>query len=722
VRCQVIPLPEGAFVLRTTEEDPMHKPDARSLRNVAIIGSRGAGKTSLAEAMSFTAGAMRTLGSVPEGTTLSDFEPEEIKHGSSVSTSLLRCGWNHCTINLLDTPGALSLIGEPVAALQAADAVILVVNPSSGIRGDLAKFYSYVKARHLPCLMFVNEQEKGTASIEDLLVACRRDLDVTALPVSCRMEEGSDDQGVIDLLKQTVVHSSCDQAKWEEQPVLPDAETMLADARKRVLETAAEADDETLERYLSAGELSPTELMQGLRHRVQAEEIVPVLVGSATKNRGVVPLLNAIVDLLPSPADRDNHLIPQGVHPTTKAEVKRPADSSQPFSGLVFKTVIDPFVGRLSFVRVFSGSLHADHPVFNASRQIKEKGGHLFTLLGKQHTTVTSAEAGDIVAVGKLKDAQTGDTLCDEQHPICYPWPKLPRPVISFAIEPKSTVESDKVSLGLHKLMEEDPTLEFTRNAETKEMVLSAIGQWHLDMALEKLCRKYGAEVLVHRPKIPYHETIQVSARAQGKYKKQTGGHGQYGDCWLELAPAARGEGFLFENRVVGGVIPRNFIPAIEKGVTEAMQHGTLAGYPVVDVRVAVYDGSYHTVDSSDMSFKIAGSMAFKQAMESAHPILLEPMMTVEVEASVDHIGAVIGDLNARRGRILQVEGKGRADVVTALVPLAEMTTYATSLNGLTGGAGSFSMEFGRYDEVPRDQAGKIIEEARTTKPHALAH
>ncbi|WP_455389049.1 elongation factor G, partial [Petrachloros mirabilis] len=394
----------------------------------------------------------------------------------------------------------------------------------------------------------------------------------------------------------------------------------------------------------------------------------------------------------------------------------------QSFSGIIFKTIIDPFVGRLSYLRVLSGTLHADSVIFNATRKIKEKGGHLYTLLGKQHTGVTSAEAGDIVAIGKLKDAQTGDTLCDEHDPICYPWPKLPRPVHTFAVEPKSSADIDKVSLGLHKLIEEDPTLEFSRNADTKEMVLSGMSQLHLDLALEKLRRKYGAEVVIHTPKIPYRETIRASAQAQGKYKKQTGGHGQYGDCWLELAPLPRGEGFAFENRVVGGVIPRNFIPAVEKGVVEAMHHGALAGFPVVDVRVAVYDGSYHVVDSSEMSFKIAGSMAFKKAMETAQPVLLEPMMTVEVDAPADHIGAVIGDLNARRGRILHVEAKGHAEVVTALVPLAEIMTYTTTLNSLTGGGGSYVMELARYDEVPREVAAKIVEEASASRQAVAAH
>jgi elongation factor G len=700
----------------------MNEPGARSLRNVAVIANRGAGKTSLAEAILFTTGMIPALGSVTQGTTVSDFEPEEIHHRSSVSTSLLRCSWNQTVINLLDTPGALSLLGEAIAALQAVDAVIVVLNPASGIRSELVRLWSYVQALRLPCMIFVNEQEKESGSLEDVLAACHRDLDLTPLPMSCVRKEGSQWVGVVEFLSETAIHSRPDNAKWHQQSLSGGADATVAiEARKRIQEAAAECDDQLLERYLSGGELSAADILRGLRAGLQAGTVVPLYRGSALKNIGIVPLLNAIVDLLPSPGERADRrpLTGQGAN---GEEATRAATAEAPFSGVIFKTIIDPFVGRLSYVRIYSGSLQADSLLYNATRHIKEKSGHLYQLLGKKHTAIGGAAAGDIVAVGKLKDAQTGDTLCEEAHPIVFSWPTLPKPVLSFAIEPKSSAEIDKVSLGLHKLIEEDPTLGFTRNADTKEMVLSGTGQVHLDLALEKLQRKYGAVVVIHTPKIPYRETIRATAQAQGKYKKQTGGHGQYGDCWLELTPAPRGEGFTFANRVVGGVIPRNFIPAVEKGVVEAMQHGTLAGFPVVDVRVAVYDGSYHVVDSSEMSFKIAGSMAFKKAMEGAHPVLLEPMMTVEVEAPAAHIGAVIGDLNGRRGRILHVEARGHAELVRALVPLSEIMTYTTTLNSLTGGGGSYAMELARYDEVPREVAAKIVEDAKVGKQAVAAH
>ena len=692
-----------------------------SLRNVALISSAGAGKTSLAEAMLFAAGAVPHLGSIAQGTTVSDFEPEELHRRSSVSTSLLRCSWNHTIINLVDPPGALNLLGEPVMAVRAVDAVILVMGASSGIRSELVRIWSRVKTLGLPCLLFLNELDKDSVSLDDVATLCQRDLGIMPLPMSLPFGRGAQLEGVLDLLQQSVITSRAETATFQQLPIPEKERTLVTDARKRVQEGVAEQDDRLLEQYLALGELTQEELIDGLRLGVQAGTIIPIYCGSAIKNIGIVPLLNAIVDFLPSPMDRAARAPLEGLHPDTGEAVKRRAVTEDPFSGIVFKTLIDPFVGRLSYLRVLSGVLHADSTVFNSSRGSKEKSGHLYTLLGKKHTAVPLAGAGEIVAIGKLKDTQTGDTLSDEHAPICYPKTVLPRPVVSFAIEPKSTADIEKISLGLHKLIEEDPTLEFSRHADTKEMVLSGMGQVHIDLALEKLRRKYGAEVVVHMPKIPYRETIRATAQAQGKYKKQTGGHGQYGDCWLELAPLPRGEGFKFENKVVGGAIPRNFIPAVEKGVVEAMHHGSLAGFPVVDCRVAVYDGSYHAVDSSEMAFKIAASMGLKKALEAAHAVLLEPIMTVEVEAPADNIGGVIGDLNARRGRILHVEAKDQTELITAFVPMAELLTYATALNSFTAGRGSYAMEFARYDEVPRELVVRIVESLKV-ETHAAAH
>jgi elongation factor G len=691
------------------------------LRNVAIISSAGAGKTSLAEAMLFTAGAVPHLGSIAQGTTVSDFEPEELHRRSSVSTSLLRCPWNHTTVNLVDPPGALNLLGEAVMALQAVDAVILVVSASSGIRSELSRIWSRVTVLGLPCLLFLNELDKEGASLDGMIAMCQRDLGIMPLPMSLPVGSGAQLEGVLDLLHPLVVSSRSESRTIQEAPIPEQTKAVVEGARRRIQEAAAECDDRLLEQYLAVGELTHENLIDGLRLGVQARTIIPLYAGSAIKNIGIVPLFNAIVDFLPSPMDRAAKTPLQGLHPDTGEAVRRRAVHEDPFSGIVFKTLIDPFVGRLSYLRVVSGVVRADSTVYNSSQGSTEKSGHLYTVLGKKHTVVPSAGAGEIVAIGKLKDTQTGDTLCDEHAPVCYPKTVLPRPVLSFAIEPKSSADIEKVSLGLHKLIEEDPTLEFSRHADTKEMVLSGMGQLHIDLALEKLKRKYGAEVVLHRPKIPYRETIRTTAQAQGKYKKQTGGHGQYGDCWLELVPLPRGGGFKFENKVVGGAIPRNFIPAVEKGVVEAMHHGCLAGFPVVDCRVAVYDGSYHTVDSSEMAFKVAASMGFKKALEEAHAVLLEPVMTVEIEAPADHIGGVIGDVNARRGRILHVEAKDQTEQITALVPMAELLTYATTLNSLTAGRGSYTLEFARYDEVPRELAVRIVE-AHKAETHAPAH
>lgn len=699
----------------------MNERHRESLRNVVLISSAGAGKTSLAEAMLFATGAVPHLGSIALGTTVSDFEPEELHRRSSVNTSLLRCSWNHTTINLIDPPGLLSMPGETALALRAADAVILVVGASSGIRSDLTRAWSRITALGLPCLLFLNEMDKSDASLDGVAAICQRDLGIVPLPISLPYGRGAQLEGTLDLLQQRVITSGTEIPAFQQLAIPDNARTVMEDARKAVQEVVAERDDRLLEQYLAGEELTQEDLMNGLRLGVQAGTIVPLYSGSAIKNIGIVPLLNGIVDFLPSPMDRAPNVPLKGLHPDTGETVSRRAVHEDPFSGIVFKTLIDPFVGRLSYLRILSGVLHADSLVFNSSQNRKEKSGHLYWVLGKKHTVVPSAEAGEIVAVGKLKDTQTGDTLCDEHALICYPKAALPKPVLSFAILPKSNADMEKISLGLHKLIEEDPTLEFSRHVDTKEMVLSGTGQLHIDLALEKLHRKYGAEVTIHAPKIPYRETIRTTSQAQGKYKKQTGGHGQYADCWLELSPLARGEGFKFESKVIGGAIPRNFIPAVEKGAVDAMQHGSLAGFPLVDCRVAVYDGSYHPVDSSEMAFKIAASMGFKKAVESAHPVLLEPMMTVEVEAPADHIGSVIGDLNARRGRILHVEARDQTEQITALVPMSELLTYSTALNSLTAGRGSYAMEFTRYDEVSPELAVRIIE-AQKTETHAAAH
>jgi elongation factor G len=694
----------------------MAEPTGDALRNVAVVGSTGAGKTSLVEALLYTAGAVPAMGTVAAGTTVCDFEPEEVHHKVSLSTAVAHFRWKDTTINLIDAPGALSFQAEANAALRAADAVLVVIGASSGIRTELEKLWATIAELELPALLFVNELDKERTTLQGVLEECEKVLEIKPIPIAIPVGSGPDLSGVADLVARGVVRPVKDSPKLQRADIPSDLAGQEEEARKKLIEAAAETDDQLLEKYLSEGNLSAEEIFKGLKTGTQARAVVPAVCGSATRNIGTSVLLDAVVAYLPTPAERAARRALAGVHPHSNEPVTRQASPSDPLSGYVFKTIIDPFLGRLTYVRVLSGSLGADAGFFNANRTVREKGGHLFHILGKKYNPTAVLGAGEIGAIGKLKDTQTGDTICDEHHPIQYPGLSLGRPVMSYALEPKSKADIDKVSLGLHKLVEEDPSLEFVRNAETKEMILSGMGQLHVDVTFEKLRRKYGVEVNIHTPKVPYKETIRKMAQAQGKYKKQTGGHGQYGDCWLQLDPLPRGKGFEFENKIVGGAIPRNFIPAVEKGVVEAMHEGILAGFPVVDIRVSVYDGSYHTVDSSEMAFKIAASMGFKKAMESAHPVLLEPIMTVEVGSPEDCLGAVIGDLNSRRGRILGITTKGHNQLVKAHVPLAEMLKYAPSLNSITGGRGSYMMDFFAYEEMPKEQASRVIEEQKNAK------
>jgi elongation factor G len=691
-----------------------------TIRNIAVVSAAGAGKTSLVEALLYTAGAIPVMGSVASGNTVSDFEPEEIHRKVSVSTSVAHFSWKGVTFNLLDTPGAPSFQGEARLALRAVDGVLIVLGAASGLRTELEKLWSTITDLQLPCLLFVNELDKERTAMEPVLKACEETLEIRTVPVTIPIGSEGRLEGVAQIIEGAAYRPVAGNAKAVKGEVPADLRSRVVEARKKLVESAAETDDQLVEKYLAQSDLAEADILQGLTAGTGARKFMPVFCGSAIRNVGTVPLLDALAAYLPSPVEAARLRPVKGTDPHTGEEVARVPAAAEPFSAYVFKTLIDPFAGHLTYLRVMSGTLQADAPFFNASRRAKEKGGHLFTILGKKYLPVQQAGAGEIVAIAKLKETQTGDTVCDEKHPILFPRVALPKPVFSFALEPKAKSDIEKVSVGLHKLVEEDPTLEFIRNPETKEMVLGGMGQLHVDVTFEKLRRKYGVEVDIHVPKVPYKETIRKMAQAQGKYKKQTGGHGQYGDCWLQVDPLARGGGFEFVSKIVGGAIPRNFIPAIEKGVVEAMHEGGLAGFPVVDVRVTVYDGSHHVVDSSEMSFKIAASMGFKKAMEQALPVLLEPIMHVEVVTPDDAVGAVIGDLNARRGRIIGVTAKGHAEMIEAAVPLAEMLTYAPMLNSITGGRATYGMEFSAYEEVPKELAARVIEEHKAAR-HAMA-
>ncbi len=683
------------------------------IRNVAFASYPGAGKTSLCEALALTTGAIPALGNVPQGNTISDFEPEEIHRHHSVSSALFQLEWQGTRMNFIDTPGILDFSFEVKSALRAVDGVVLVVGASTGLRSEIEKVWDVIQALELPCLLFINEMDKADTDIQAILEEFQKNLECRGAVLTTPVKERETLTGVVDLLSQKLISQTASSSKFQRVEVPSSHQETVDEARRQLAEQVAETNDQLVEKYLTQGDLSDEDLIDGLTMGTLERKVVPVLCGSATENIGTVPLLEAVQRFLPSPEDRASLHPLAGTHPESKEECHRKASKEEPFSAFVFKSTIDPFMGRLSYFRVLSGTLPADSGFYNSSRQSKEKGGHLFLSLGKKHTQVGQVGAGDIVAIGKLKDTQTGDTICEEKHPITYPPFKLTRPVMSYALEVKSKNDIDKVSLGLHKLVEEDPSLEFLRNEETKEMLLSGVGQTHIDTTLEKLRRKYGVEVNLNMPKVPYRETIHKMAQAQGKYKKQTGGHGQYGDCWLQIDPLPRGGGFEFHNKIVGGVIPRNFIPAVEKGVLEALNHGIIGGYPVVDISVTVYDGSHHPVDSSEMAFKVAGSMGIKKAMESAQPTLLEPIMSVEVTVPDDLVGTVIGDLNSRRGRIQGMAAKGHNEIVKAHVPLGEMLKYAPALTSLTAGKGSYVMEVYGYEEVPKELVTRLVDDQK---------
>lgn len=685
----------------------------KGIRNVAIASYPGAGKTSLCEALALTTGAISDLGHVLQGNTVGDFEPEEIHRHHSISSSLFQVEWQGTRVNILDTPGTLDFSFEVKSSLRAVDGVVLVVGASTGLRSELEKVWDLIQDLELPCLIFINELDKAESNLKPILEEIQKSLECRCATLAIPIREGGTLTGVVDLLTQQVISQTPSHSKVQKAAIPADFQEAVAEARRELTEQVAETNDQLVEKYLEQGDLSDENLNDGLTLGTLERKIVPVLCGSATENMGTALLLDAIQRFLPSPEERASLHPLVGLHPESKEECQRQADRQEPFSAFVFKSTIDPFMGRLSYFRVLSGTLPADSGFYNSSRQSKEKGGHLFLSLGKKHTQTGQVGAGDIVAIGKLKDTQTGDTICDEKHQIVYSPFKLSRPVMSYALEVKSKNDIDKVSLGLHKLVEEDPSLEFLRNEETKEMLLSGVGQTHIDTTLEKLRRKYGVEVNLNMPKVPYRETIHQMAQAQGKYKKQTGGHGQYGDCWLQVEPLQRGGGFEFHNKIVGGVIPRNFIPAVEKGVVEALNHGIIGGYPVVDVSVTVYDGSHHPVDSSEMAFKVAGSMALKKAMESAQPALLEPVMSVEVTVPDDLVGTVIGDLNSRRGRIQGMAAKGHHEIVKAHVPLSEMLKYAPALTSLTAGKGTYVMEIYGYEEVPKELVTRLVEDQK---------
>jgi len=683
------------------------------LHNVGILGQGGSGKTSLGEAMLFAAGASQRLGRVQDGTTVLDYEPEEIKHHVSISTAFHSLSWKKHALSLIDTPGYAAFLADSINCMRAFGSAVFMLNPSVGLRVESERLWARANENRISRLLFAakmdHEQDNASERINAMLQILEAKGVYLQLPVG--VEAGF--KGVVDLLAMKAYIYEGDSGKFAESEIPGDLKNAAAEARQQLLENVSEIDDELLEKYLDGKDLSVEEVKKALREGTRQGKLFPILYGSATRQIGIAQLLDAIADYLPAPAEEGEM---EGNNPVTGEVEKRPQDPSAPFSAYVFKTISDPFAGKLSVMRVVSGKIASDMTCYVPNKQAKEKVGHMFRLEGKKQDGVKEASAGEIVAAAKLKEVTTGDTLCDERAPIQYDGPARFAPVISFALEPKTKADEEKVPQGLHRMMEEDQTIELHRDEETRDFILSGMGQQHIEIIVEKLKRKYGAEVVLKAPKVPYKETIRGSASAQGRLKKQTGGRGQFGDTWIKVEPRPHGAGFEFVDEVVGGAIPRNYIPAVEKGVREAMAVGYLAGYPMVDVRVTLYDGSYHDVDSSDMAFKIAGSLGFKNAVEKAKPVLLEPIMNMEVTVPDECMGDVIGDLNSRRGKVLGMDTKGHSQVIKSRVPMAEVLKYAPDLRSITSGRGEFQMEFSHYEEVPPHLSEKVIKEAKARK------
>ncbi len=686
-----------------------------NIRNVALIAHSGAGKTSLTEAILFNAGAIDRMGSVEAGNTTTDFEPEEIARKISVSSSLCYCDWKGIRLNLIDTPGFINFIEDTRGCLRVADGVIAVVCAVSGVKAETKKIWGHVTEYCIPTIIFINKLNKESANFYSTIEEVRGAFGLEPIALQIPIGEGEQFKGIVDLISMKgYIYKD---GKASEADIPSELTGQVEEYRKKLVERIAETDDTLLEKYLEGEELTASELLKGIKEGSLSRKFLPVVCGSAIGNIAIPQLMDTILLCLPSPVDKSSLAPLKALNKKSGAEIEIKPLATEPFAGYVFKSIADPYAGKFSLFRVFSGVLKADSTVLNSSTETKERIGQIFYLLGKKHLPAQSVGSGELAAVVKLKDTNAGDTLCDEQNPLLFERVKFAEPIISYAISPKTKGDEEKVSVGLQRILEEDPTLKFIRDEESKEMILSGMGQVHLEVALERLKRKFGVEVVMNTPKIPYRETIRASAKTQGKYKKQSGGRGQYGDCWIEIEPLQRGEGYEFMDKIVGGAIPQQYRPAVEKGIVETMKEGILAGYPIVDLRVTLYDGSYHTVDSSEMAFKIAGSMALKKSFMDAKPVLLEPIMKAEIIAPDDTLGSVIGDLNSKRGKVQGVEPQtGGSQKITASVPMAEMLTYANQLHSITSGRGLYSMEFSHYEEVPAHISQKIIAEKQKKK------
>jgi len=684
----------------------MKEYQTEQLRNIAFLSHGSAGKTSLAEALLFDTGAINRLGKVDEGTTVSDYDEEEIRRHISLSTSVVPCEWNGYKINVLDTPGYLDFVGEVKGAVRVADGALILLDAASGVEVGTDLVWGYADEQNLPRLVFVNKMDRENANFKRCLDALKEKFEADFIPIQLPIGSQADFVGLVDLIAVKAYRGS----QAEEGEIPASLQDKIDDYRLQLIEAAAESEDELIVKYLEEEELTEEEIRRGLKARIADGSLVPVLCGSATANIGVQPLLQAIIEYLPSPAEGKEIV---GTSPATGEEETLEPNELSPLAVLAFKNLADPYVGKLTYFRVYSGLMESDSRVFNSRSGEMERIGQLYILRGKDQIPTASVRSGDIGAVAKLGNTSTGDTLCDKGHPIVLSPPIFPSPVFSVAVHPKTKSDLDKMSTTLARLTEEDPTLQVAREPSTNQTILSGMGESHVDIATRRLLQKFGVNITTSVPKVPYRETITKTTSAQGRHKKQTGGRGQFGDVFIRFEPLPRDSGFEFVDEIRGGAVPNSYIPAVEKGLREIVEKGVLAGYPTTDFRAALYDGSFHTVDSSEIAFKLAAHLAFKKGIPDASPVLLEPIMNFTITIPEGFTGDVLGDLNSRRARVQGMDQQRGMAIITAQAPLAEMQRYATDLRSITQGRGLYSMEFSHYEEVPTHVAQKIIEEAK---------
>ena len=689
----------------------MKKNEPSKIRNIAIVGHGKSGKTSLAEAMLFSGKATDRLCRVDNGESVLDWEQEEKDRRMTIMCGFHHFDWKKCAVNVIDTPGDSNFVADTVNSLQIVDAAVLVIDASSGVQVITEKLWQLLKTHKIPTVIFINKIDRENTDFYSVLEDIKNTLGVNLTPLTIPIGKEAGFNGLVDLVKMKGMRFAADDSGSLTDGDIPaDMSDQVEDLRQQLIENIAESDEALLEKYLEGGDLSLDEISATMKKGAKEADLIGVMCGSAVKNYGVQPLMDFIVQNLPSPLERAE----LGVLDAKTGEPSTVAISENgPLMAYVFKTIADPYAGKLTLFRVFSGELSSDASVYNATRDIKEKFGNILRIEGKNQSAIDAAVAGDIVAVAKLKETSTGDTLCEPGSGVRFKSLTFPRPVTSYAVMAKTRADEDKMASSLHRLMEEDPTLLLEKNEATREFVLSGVGQVHIDVTAARLKRKFGVEMEMKLPKIAYKETIKGKTRVQGKHKKQSGGRGQFADTWIEMEPLPSGGGFEFVNKIVGGAIPRNYIPAVEKGIANQMVDGILAGFPIVDVRVSLVDGGYHDVDSSDMAFQIAGSKGFKAGFAQCNPILLEPIMQVEITVPDDLTGDVMGDVNSRRGRVLGMEQGVGGQMVKALVPQSEMLTYSADLTSMTSGRGLYTMEFDHYEELPHNLAEKVIAESQ---------